>query len=313
MSALIYQIFSSAALMSQGLYHLICATTNHLKSPRDSAAKPFHAVGGHHGNRLLRYLQLYIAILCLIVAFIHQLVVASYSDPLLLGSTPVHAFLSLQSAAVIFSFLVLTVALLLSDSTASLPVPADIFFALAAVLFFLQYSNSSSAAAVQISDLQSKLDSVSGRISALSSSLCLILSCFPKLFIADASLGLSFCLQGFWALQTGLTLYVDAFIPEGCHRLLGAGGVEGSTKCELDDSKLRAVAILDLVFVVYVFFVLVMFLAVYCGVARAVGIRSRFGSYEALPIAGNAASATATAVAVDSNHIQMKAMSGTQA
>ena len=95
-------------------------------------------------------------------------------------------------------------------------------------------------------------------------------------------------------------LEVDAFIPDGCHKLLDVvRGVEGSTKCDLDDAKLRAVAILDLAFVVHVLFVLLIVIVTYAFVAKSVGIR-RFGSYEALPNA-------------DSSHIQMKAMTGTQA
>lgn len=96
---------------------------------------------------------------------------------------------------------------------------------------------------------------------------------------------------------------MDAFIPEGCHKLLDVvSGVEGSTKCDLEDSKLRAVAILDLVFVVHVLFVLLIVMLVYAVVAKTVGIR-RFGSYEALP----------NLPIADANHIQMKALAGTQA
>ncbi|PIN08961.1 hypothetical protein CDL12_18464 [Handroanthus impetiginosus] len=306
MAALIYQIFSSSALVSQGLYHIICTTRNYLKSPREYVAKPYHpfpTASHHHHHQLLRHLQLYLLILCLFIALLHQLLVSSYADPLLKGRTPVHLFTSLQFAAILFSFLLLSVALLLSDATSLLPLPSDLFFALASALFFLQYSLSSSSATVQTSDLQATCVSISARISALSSALCLALACQPRLFVADVALGVSFCLQGFWALQTGLSLYVDAFIPEGCHKLLDVvSGIEGSTKCDLEDSKLRAVAILDLVFVLHVLFVLLIFLVVYTAVAKTLGIRNRFGSYEALPN-----------TAVDSNHIQLKAMTGTQA
>lgn len=308
MAALIYQIFSSAALVAQGLYHLISTTRNHLKFPADYVAKPFHplpstAAAAHHHHHRWRHLQLYLIITCLIIAIINQLIVSSDSDPLVKGRTAVHLFTSLQSSALLFAFLLLTLALLLSDATSLLPLPLDLFFAIAAALFFLEYSLSSSFAAVQTSDLQAKCASISATISALSSILCLALACQPKLFVADAALGASFCLQGLWALQTGLSLYVDAFIPEGCHKLLDVvSGVEGSTKCDLDDSKLRAVAILDLVFVIHVVFVLVIFLVVYTAVAKTLGVRTRFGSYESLPN-----------TALDSNHIQLKAMSGTQA
>ena len=105
-------------------------------------------------------------------------------------------------------------------------------------------------------------------------------------------------------LQTGLSLYVEAFIPEGCHRLLDVvNGVEGSTKCDLEESRLRAVAILDLAFLIHVMFVLLIVIVIYAVIARAVGVR-RGGSYEALP---------AAAAGGENNHIQMKALTGTQA
>lgn len=130
-----------------------------------------------------------------------------------------------------------------------------------------------------------------------------MLACNSKFFVADVALGGSLCLQGLWELQTGLSLYVEAFIPEGCHKLLDVvKGVEGSTKCDLEESKLRAMAILDLLFLVHVMFVFIIIMATYAVVAKTVAVR-RMGSYEALP---NASSDP-------NNHIQMKALAGTQA
>lgn len=126
-----------------------------------------------------------------------------------------------------------------------------------------------------------------------------------KLFVADLGLGASVLLQGLWALQTGLSLDVEAFIPQGCNKMLDVvSGVEGSTKCDLEESRLRAVAILDLAFVVHVMFVLLIVFAVYAIIAKTVGIR-RLGSYEALP--------TLASASVEPNHIQMKSLAGTQA
>ncbi|XP_057966493.1 uncharacterized protein LOC131156654 [Malania oleifera] len=304
MVSLIYHLFSSSALVSLGLYHLICATRNHLisRSPSDYYAKPYHPLPS--SSRLLKHLQLYLLILCLFIAFAHQTLVSSDSDPLLKGHTPVHRFTSLQSAAVLFLFFLLSLALLLSHTSSLLPFPSDLFFALASALFFLQYSVYSAAATVQNSDLEAKCDSISARVSALASLLCLLLACQPRLFVADVALGASLCLQGLWVLQTGLSLYVEAFIPEGCHRLLDVvKGVEGSTKCDLEESRLRAVAILDLAFVVHVMFTLLIVFLSYAVVAKTVGVR-RYGSYEALP---------SLASSGDSNHIQMKTMAGTQA
>lgn len=304
MSGLIYQVFTSSALVSLGLYHLICTTKNHLRSPREYFTKPYHPFTWHY-QQITRHLQLYLIILCLLIAFAHQTAISFDSDPLVKGRSPVHHFTSLQSAGVLFLFLILSVALLVSEITPYLPFPPDLFFGTASALFFLQYSVSSSSASLQISDLEAKCDSVSASISALSATLCIVLACHPRLFVADVGLGASICLQGLWSLQTGLSLYVDAFIPDGCHKLLDVvSGVEGSTKCDLEDSKLRATAILDLVFVVYVLFVLLILIVTYAVTAKVVGVR-RFGTYEALP--------TSSVSATDSNHIQMKALSGTQA
>lgn len=121
--------------------------------------------------------------------------------------------------------------------------------------------------------------------------------------MADVAVGGAICLQGLWELQTGLSLYVDAFIPEGCHKLLDVvKGVEGSTKCDLEESKLRAVSILDLMFLFHVMFVFIIVMVTYGVAARSGGIK-RLGSYEALANAGGDAN----------NHYQMKALSRTQA
>ncbi|CAL1353154.1 unnamed protein product [Linum trigynum] len=303
MAGLMYQLLSSSALISLGLYHLISSARSYLKSPQSYTAKPFHPLPA--ASRL-RHLQLYLIITFLLIAFAHQTLISSDADPLLKGRTPVHRFTSLQSAAVVFLFLLLALAILLADSTSCLPFPPDLFFALASAIFFLHYSVSSSAASVQTSDLQARCDSVSAQISALAALLCLALACQPRLFIADLGLGAAVCLQGLWALQTGLSLYVEGFIPEGCHRLLDVvSGVEGSTKCDLEDSKLRAVAILDLALILHVMVVMITVLLVYALAARGSGVRRSGGSYEALP--------TTAAAAADVNHIQMKALIGTQA
>ncbi|EOA22690.1 hypothetical protein CARUB_v10003394mg [Capsella rubella] len=309
MGEMMYKLFASASLLTLGLYHLICTFFHLLKSPQSYAAKPFYpfprlssVTGNNHNHHRLQNLPLFILVLSLFVAFLHETLISFYSDPLVKGSTPVHRFSSLNSAAVFFLFLIIAVYYLLSDSTSLTPLPSDLLFALASVGFFLHYSAASSSASIQTSDLQAHCDSLSARISALCSLLCLLLACRSRLFIADAALAAAICLQGLWQLQTGLSLYVDGFIPEGCHRLLDVqSGVEGSTQCDVQDSKLRAVSVLDLMFTVHVVLVVVLIFVTYTMVVMAAGVR-RTGSYEALPT--NSA---------DSNHIQMKSLTGTQA
>ncbi|KAF2537456.1 hypothetical protein F2Q68_00022810 [Brassica cretica] len=307
MGGMLYKLFASASLLTLGLYHLVCTFFHVLKSPQSYAAKPFYPLPRVSGNNnRLQKLPLIILILSLSVAFLHQTLISFYSDPLVKGSTPVHRFSSLNSAAVFLLFLLVAVYLLLSESASSLvPLPSDLLFALASGGFFLHYSAATASASIQTSDLQAHCDSLSARVSALCSLLCLLLACRPRLFVADAALAASVCLQGLWQLQTGLSLYVDGFIPEGCHRLLDvSGGVEGSTQCDIQESKLRAVSVLDLMFTVHVVLVVILLFVTYTMVAMAAGVR-RTGSYEALP--NNSSDS--------SNHIQMNhnAMSSTPA
>ncbi|XP_012569232.1 uncharacterized protein [Cicer arietinum] len=299
MGSLLYQALSSTALLCLGLYHLILTTLNYLKSPHTYTSKPYHPFPSTHLPRL-RPIQLYFIIFSLSIAIIHHLILATDSDPLVKGSTPVHRLTSLQSAALLFLFLILSISLLLPFS-----LPNDLSFSLLSLLFLLHSSLQTSLSSLQTSSLEAKCDSISSNLSALSSFLCLLLVCFPRLFPADAALAGSICLRGLWALQTGLSLYAEPFIPDGCHRLLDVvNGVEGSTQCDLDESKFRALAILDLAFVLHVMFAMIIVLITYALVAATVGGVRRVGSYEALP--------TATSP-TDSNHIQMKALAGTQA
>ncbi|XP_027352507.1 uncharacterized protein LOC113863211 [Abrus precatorius] len=299
MGSLGYQVMCGGAVFSLGLYHLICSTRNYLKSPQSYAAKPFHPFPRP------RHLQLHLTILSLLIAIAHQLILSADSDPLVKGATPVHRLASLQSAAVLFLFLLLTLSLLISDSSPSLlPLPNDLSFALLSSFFLLHSSLSSTRASLQTSALEAKCLSVTSHLSALSALLSLLLAALPRLFPADAALAALFCLRGLWSLQTGLSLYADAFIPDGCHRLLDvSSGVEGSTQCDLDQSKFRAVAILDLALLLHVIFVFLVAILTYALVAKSVGVR-RLGSYEALPTNSSPA---------DHNHVQMKALTGTQA
>ncbi|KAL9241833.1 hypothetical protein vseg_015897 [Gypsophila vaccaria] len=304
MSALVYQIFTSTGLITLGLYHLTSTIHHHLKSPTTFSAKPHHPLPLPHHLHLhhhLRHLPLHLTSAALLLSSLHHLLSVTTPDPLL----PSHPFSSAASAAVSLLFFLL--------SLTSLHLPHDLLFSAASAAFFL-LSSSSAAPTGATPSLYSHLLSTSSTISLLSSILALSLAVSPRLFIADVALSATVILQGLWALQTGLTLHVDAFVPEGCHRLLDVvAGVEGSTKCDLDESRLRAGAILDFMFVVYVVVVVVVVFGVYALVAKVVGVSARrFGAYEALP----------NAVVVDgsggggggaASHVQLKTLTGTQA
>ncbi|CAA6664149.1 unnamed protein product [Spirodela intermedia] len=284
MAALLYHVFSFAALFSYGLYHLVSASRAHLKSQqhRDYAARPYHPLPlPPHGHHVLRHLPIYLVLLALVLAALNQVLIASSAapDPLLRGRTPVHRLAALQSTVIILLFLSL---LPLSSS----PTP------LSCVLR-------------SPDDLPAKCDAVASTVAAASSALCLSLAVFPRLFVAELALAASVSLQGLWSLQTGLSLYAEAFIPEGCHRLIDvAAGIEGSTKCELEESRLRAAALLDLAFVMHTIFVAAVAVLIYAAVARAVGVGPgslrKMGSYEVLPTGSSGGALN------DMDQVQMK-------
>ncbi|MQL91540.1 hypothetical protein Taro_024157 [Colocasia esculenta] len=315
MAVLLYHLYSFIAVFSYGLYFLVSAARAHLKHPhhRDYAARPYHPLPLPPQSRhLLRHLPLYLALLALAIAVAHQLISAAVSDPLLRGRTPVHRLEALQFAAVLLLFLLLALALLLSHSQPHiLPLPPDLAFLLAALAFGLLYAAYARSAASYNppDDLPARCDAVASVIAAASAVLCLALAIFPRLFVAELALAGSVSLLGLWLLQTGLSLYAEDFIPEGCHRLLDvAAGIDGSTRCVLEESRLRAAALLDLALALHATFVAVLSVVVYAAVSMAVGggapgggVR-RMGSYEALPTASSAGALS------DMDHVQMKAM-----
>ncbi|CAL9762309.1 unnamed protein product [Musa acuminata subsp. burmannicoides] len=312
MADLVYHAFAFVALFSHGLYHLISATRAHLAVPSssfstsgrgaavaaDHTARPYYPLAlAAHRHHLLRHLPLYLALLCLLVAVaVH----AFFSSPD--GArAAAQRFSYLESAAALFLFVLLAASILI------LPLPADVVFLLAALAFaLLSAASAHSAAAYQQSELQSKCDSISSLVFAASATSALVVAIAPRLFVAELALAASIALQGLWSFQTGISLYVDAFIPEGCHQILGVRDI--STNCDLDSSLHRAAALLDLAFALHATLIAITTSIVCATSTRAYSssglVRRHDGdSYEALP------ASLSTGTLSDMDHIQMKAFS----
>ncbi|CAN6372242.1 unnamed protein product [Urochloa humidicola] len=132
-------------------------------------------------------------------------------------------------------------------------------------------------------------------------------------FVAEAGLACAGAVGGLWAAQTGLTLYVDACVPAGCHRLLDAGGATPpATRCEVEEARLRAVAVMDLALSVHCIVVAAVTAGVLFGVARWFGVDSGAGvgrrhngsSYDALPMVAS------TGPMAEMEHLQGKGIVG---
>ncbi|WVZ51404.1 hypothetical protein U9M48_002554 [Paspalum notatum var. saurae] len=127
-------------------------------------------------------------------------------------------------------------------------------------------------------------------------------------FAAEAALACAGAVGGLWAAQSGLTLYVDACVPAGCHRLLdvGGGAAPPATRCDVEEARLRAVAVMDLALSMHCVFVAAVAATVLLGVARWFGVDGSAGagrrhngsSYDALP--------TVASAGAEMEHLQAK-------
>nr|CAB3489932.1 unnamed protein product [Digitaria exilis] len=132
-------------------------------------------------------------------------------------------------------------------------------------------------------------------------------------FVAEVGLACAGAVGGLWAAQSGLILYVDACVPAGCHRLLDAGGgAAPATRCEVEEARLRGVAIMDLALSVHCVVVAAVAVGVLLAVARwfgvdissGVGRRHNGSSYDALPTVPSAGSTA------EMEHLQGKGIVG---
>lgn len=99
-----------------------------------------------------------------------------------------------------------------------------------------------------------------------------ILALRPKLFLVDVVLCMAIILQGTWLFQIGLFLYVEEYIPQGCHyRLDLPTGIDGSTICDVEVARVRAVALMDLAFNCHVICVVLFSVLAFALVAKLSG------------------------------------------
>ncbi|KAK3119045.1 hypothetical protein QOZ80_9BG0712800 [Eleusine coracana subsp. coracana] len=259
------------ALLAASLAHLVLAAAAHL-SP--SASSPVH-----HHHPLLRALR-------------HPLIRLL---PLLLA-LPLPFLPVAAAAADILPLLALPPLLLLLPLPFIPPLLLRRPLLLSLPLLLLARAASLLAASFPPSDLQQHALSVAGVLllagaaASLASSLAAPRT--PAHLAAEAALACAGAVGALWAAQAGLSLYVDACVPAGCHRLIDAS-VAPATRCDVDDARLRAVAVMDLALSVHCVVVAAVAAGVCLAVARWCGVdsgavtgtgrRHNGSSYDALP------------------------------
>ncbi|TVT97256.1 hypothetical protein EJB05_57503, partial [Eragrostis curvula] len=133
------------------------------------------------------------------------------------------------------------------------------------------------------------------------------------LVAGTAALACAGAVGGLWAAQAGLSLYVDACVPAGCHRLIDAAAAP-ATRCDVEEARLRAVAVMDLALSAHCVVVAAVAAGVCFAVARCCGVdggavtgigrRHNGSSYDALP------SVTSAGAMAEMEHLPVKNVSG---
>ncbi|KAJ7551866.1 hypothetical protein O6H91_06G033000 [Diphasiastrum complanatum] len=273
-----------------GIWHLFAAINSYLKSPREYSARIWHPVAWLPGRA--KHLELYAHIVLIPLAIAYEFLVTNNFEKLVRVSVPAFRVTDYQHVALLFIFWLFAAIVLIGDTTSLLPLPAEAYFLLSGVVFAMEWI-------VMVNEgqgLEGKCNSLLAGIAAVCAGTATLLSFHPKAFLADLLLCGAVFLQGLWMIQSGLSLYIEIFIPDGCHRLLDLpGGIDGSTRCDLEEAKTRALSLMDLAFIFHVTIAVVFSLAIFGLVARFQGYR-RTGGYEPLSLDS------------DLNHVQLMPM-----
>ena len=106
-----------------------------------------------------------------------------------------------------------------------------------------------------------------------------LLAIRPRAFLVNLVLCLALILQGTWQFQVAMSLYSERFIPLGCsYKPGGTPGMNGaamfsSTKCDLQEMIVRAVALMNFAFNCHVIAVVFFSVFIFAVVAKVYGHR----------------------------------------
>ncbi|KAK3038684.1 hypothetical protein RJ639_028138 [Escallonia herrerae] len=238
MASLATHFTASLLLLPLGARRLLSSSSLYLHNPSHYRSKPWYLL--HPKWKNLDFYTLLIALP--ILSFSHLfLFLASPGHP----PTPRFAFL--QQSAVVFLFWVLLILTLCSQNLdPNAGIPDTLLFVFAGIAFLIDYLMNGKG----VVGLGGIVYGLLGGVTVVCAACCFYLSIRPSAFFAEFMLSLAILLKGSWVLQVGLSLYTDAFAFEGCGKISRAmtmGQVD--VRCDLEEDRLRGVALMNLVFI----------------------------------------------------------------
>lgn len=129
-------------------------------------------------------------------------------------------------------------------------------FVFGGIVFLVEYSVMGKGS----SGLSGIVYGLLGGLTLACAASCFYLSVKPGAFFAEFLLSSGLVFKGTWLLQTGLSLYTDAFGLKGCQKisLLPPQQETVDMHCDLDEDSFRGVAMMQFLFTVHAFVVLVL-------------------------------------------------------
>lgn len=225
-----------------GLRRLFSFFNLYLKNtPTHFLAKPWYYSSSSSTYILFTNIDLYILLI--------GLPIASFFDLYLFLSILPHHFSFLHHQAILTFFWLLLLLILLSNHR---PIPDGFIFAFAAISFLLELYLIDNGDTV-FTNVTSYAYHLSCLLSLVCACSCMYLSVNPYSFFAEFALCGGLVFKGTWVMQIGLNLYTDMFAFKGCLKM---NGKVGYVKCDLNEDSLRAIALIDLLFVCHAIVVL---------------------------------------------------------
>lgn len=219
-----------------GIRRLSSSFSIYFKSPTLFRAKTWYLSEPRWKN-----IDLYVLLITLPVAAFSE-----FFWSLTFSGKSTYQFTFSQHGAVLLLFWVILVSVILRESCDLLFVHDSLMLLLAGVAFLVEYSVTGRG----YTGIAGRVYELLGALTLICGASCIALSFRPPAFFADVALSLCIVFKGTWVLQAGLLLFSDASVPFGCRKLMLLQTNEtGDLQCDLEDDRLRGLALVDLLFI----------------------------------------------------------------
>ncbi|XP_042477614.1 uncharacterized protein LOC122058962 [Macadamia integrifolia] len=245
MGSLATNFFAFLFFFPIGTRRLLCAFSLHLKNPCVYRSKIWYMSEPRWKN-----IDLYILLIALPIASFSEIFFF-----LTFSGHSTYRFAFFQQAAVISLFWVLVVLVILRENIDPFLMHEGLVYVFAGIAFLIEYS----LMGLGITGLGGRVYELLGGLTLVCAAACFYLSFRPTAFFAEVALSSGLIFKGTWVLQAGLSLYSDAFSLMGCRKIsMSPAQTTTDVQCDLEDDRLRGVALINLLFVLHLIGILTM-------------------------------------------------------